>query len=277
MKEGRVKRLRRRLKRWMRRASGRTTEGGLTGAAAEAYYANGWNGLDAFTRETAWQEALRFEHDPDRAFDENGRVVYPAAGRDAFVAQKLDLLRHVCARFEPVAVDYLEFGVRGGTSLRAVSEQLKDPDTRLYGFDTFAGLPESWVTAWGRRDLASGGTGLKERGSFSVKQIPEFADPRVALVKGTFQATLGDFLASHPLERPKVVNIDSDLYSAALFVLTRLHPVLAPGDRIYFDEFYDPLNEFAAFNDFVRSHYLKDRFVLIGRAYDACAFEIVGP
>ncbi len=60
---------------------------------------------------------------------------------------------------------------------------------------------------------------------------------------------------------------------AVLFVLTRLFPVLRPGDRIYFDEFYDPLNEFAAFNDFVRSYYVKEQFVLIGRSYDACAFE----
>ena len=278
---GRVKKNLRRIRKSLRRrvrgflpARAPST---LEGAAAAAYSAAGWNGLAAFTREPAWRDALRFEREPERAFDEAGRLIPPAAGRDELVARKLDLLLHVCSPFEKEPIDYLEFGVRGGTSLAAVVGRLGHDATRFYGFDTFEGLPESWVSAWGRSDLAERKPGIKQEGTFAVARMPEFADPRVELVKGTFQATLGDFLSRRPPIRRKLVNIDSDLYSAALFVLTRLHPFLESGDRVYFDEFYDALGEFAAFNDYVRSHYVKDRFRLIGRAYDACAFEVVAP
>ena len=43
---------------------------------------------------------------------------------------------------------------------------------------------------------------------------------------------------------------------------------------IYFDEFVDDLNEFAAFNDYIRSCYLKGRFKLIARALDGFLFRL---
>ena len=39
------------------------------------------------------------------------------------------------------------------------------------------------------------------------------------------------------------------------------------------DEFFDELNEFAAFNDYVRFYYCKDNFVPVARAYDAMLFK----
>ena len=57
-----------------------------------------------------------------------------------------------------------------------------------------------------------------------------------------------------------VMNIDSDLYSSALYVLTSMHPLLRSGDYVYFDEFFDALNEFSAFNDYVRAYNSKTWF-----------------
>ena len=68
--------------------------------------------------------------------------------------------------------------------------------------------------------------------------------------------------------------MDGDTYTAALYGLTTLHPYLKSGDLVYFDEFVDELNEFAAFNDYIRSFYVRDRFKPIGRAYDGILFEV---
>ncbi len=43
-----------------------------------------------------------------------------------------------------VAIDYLEFGVFRGETLRAWSRLNSNPGSRLFGFDSFEGLPEDW-------------------------------------------------------------------------------------------------------------------------------------
>ena len=51
--------------------------------------------------------------------------------------------------------------------------------------------------------------------------------------------------------------MDADLYSSTLYVLTSIARYLKPGDIIFFDEFNVPNHEFAAFNQFVSSYYIK--------------------
>src|SRR5277367_3439257 len=41
-------------------------------------------------------------------------------------------------------VNYLEFGVYRGESMRSWLASLSRPDSRFAGFDTFTGLPERW-------------------------------------------------------------------------------------------------------------------------------------
>ena len=74
-----------------------------------------------------------------------------------------------------------------------------------------------------------------------------------------------------------VLNIDSDLYSSALYALTSMHVLLRSGDYVYFDEFFDSLNEFSAFNDYIRSYNTKSWFVPVARAYDGMLFRIEIP
>jgi hypothetical protein len=76
------------------------------------------------------------------------------------------------------------------------------------------------------------------RGHFDTGgRIPQTADSRVQFVVGTFQDTLPEFIAQFRPRNRIAVNIDCDLYSSALYCLTKLDPIAgeiiasAPGRR----------------------------------------------
>jgi hypothetical protein len=73
---------------------------------------------------------------------------------------------------------YLEFGVYRGESMGTWSRLLRNPKSKLHGFDSFEGLPETW-------DLGS------EVGHFTTKgAVPVIDDSRVTFFKGWFSETL---------------------------------------------------------------------------------------
>ena len=145
---------------------------------------------------------------------------------------------------ESAAIDYLEFGVCGGESFFWWMEKNKNPETKFFGFDTFEGLPENF--------------GPYKKGEMN-DGLPELKDQRGKFLKGLFQDTLFPFLEEYNLHngRRKVIHMDADLYSSTLYVLTSIARYLKPGDIIFFDEFNVPNHEFAAFNQFVSSYYIK--------------------
>jgi O-methyltransferase len=57
------------------------------------------------------------------------------------------------------------------------------------------------------------------------------------------------------------VHLDCDLYSSALYCLTKLDPVLPTGTILIVDEFGDVLHEFRAVNDYL-SNYRREVKVL---------------
>jgi O-methyltransferase len=144
-------------------------------------------------------------------------------------------------------IHYLEFGVAGGTSFAWWVKANQHPESRFYGFDTFEGLPENWH--------------FFKKGAFSF-DIPFMDDDRGTFIKGLFQDTLYKFLHdySRNIDNPqatRVLHLDADLYSSTLFALTSMAPYLRNGDILLFDEFNIPNHEFAAWNDFIRSYYIK--------------------
>jgi O-methyltransferase len=134
--------------------------------------------------------------------------------------------------------DYLEFGVFEGESIREVARLNPNPGVRLYGFDSFQGLPQDWNAE-------------KKKGTFDVGgRTPEVDDLRVSFVEGWFDQTLPPFLARYQPQDQLWIHIDADLYGSALCVLTYLNRHIRPGTIVVFDEVEDLMHEFKALCDF---------------------------
>ncbi len=157
-------------------------------------------------------------------------------------------------------IDYIEFGVSAGNSIRWWAGHIDQPHTRFYGFDTFEGLPEDWGT-FRKGDMDS--------------RIPQIDDERVIFFKGLFQETVPDFLSNQYIgKRRKVIHLDADLFSATLYALTSIAPHLQPGDILFFDEFNVPNHEFLAFKMFTESYYIKPKLLGAVNNFYQVAFVI---
>lgn len=138
------------------------------------------------------------------------------------------------------AIDFLEFGVYQGESIREWNLLNKHPESRFFGFDSFEGLPESWRES-------------QEKGHFSLGgALPEVEDRRTTLVKGWFDKTVPQFAKEFVPRNRLVLHLDADLYTSTLLPLVYLSPFLVPGSVLIFDEFYDRDHEFKAFCDYLK-------------------------
>lgn len=239
--------------------------GKTVGELLEAYYRHGWASFRAFYEAQDWGKVRQFEEEPENLLQGHGRLRW--GGADVGPA-KLRLLRWIGLETSRAPLTYLEFGVREGVSMAALLASQTNRASRFHGFDTFEGLPEDWVPAWGGRPIGHS----RAQGEMAAA-IPQLGDRRVTFHKGLIQDTLPGFLAKFRRRGRLFVNVDTDLYSAALYVLTTMHHFMQAGDLLYLDELHDELNEFAALNDYVRSYYMRDAFRLLARAYDGYLFE----
>jgi glycosyltransferase involved in cell wall biosynthesis len=114
---------------------------------------------------------------------------------------------------------WLEFGVFQGKSLRQLVAACGD--AKVYGFDSFKGLPEDWKPN-------------VRKGSFAVNAPPIVEGAE--LVVGMFADTLPGFVFSDPVT---LVHIDCDIGSAASTALRAVVPHLADGAFIVFDELWN--------------------------------------
>ncbi len=159
-------------------------------------------------------------------------------------------------------IDYLEFGVASGTSIKWWSSANKCENSKFYGFDTFVGLPEAWFH--------------NKQGDFNQDgNFPQIQDDRVNFIKGLYQNTLFEFLKSTTLNRKKVIHLDADLYSSTLFVLSTLHPHLKKDDVIIFDDFGYLMGEFRALEHYSSSFYQKYKVIGAVNNYGQVAIKII--
>ena len=159
-------------------------------------------------------------------------------------------------------IDLFEFGVMAGESMRTWLELFPDSSCTFYGFDTFDGIDGKWVT--------KDSTGYKLVRTFNMMSVNSFTpietgqinDNRVTFYKGLIQDTLTNTMKHINNNRPRLYHFDLDTYAGTLFSLCQIYHYLKPGDLIVFDEFWDPINEWQAWNDFNRSHMFLDRWTM---------------
>jgi predicted O-methyltransferase YrrM len=165
-----------------------------------------------------------------------------------FCEDRLTHLEYALSQRVPGPI--LEFGVYKATTTNFIARQC--PETAVYGFDSFQGLPEHWAGhRFSRENYNRGG------------RLPKVAS-NVELIVGLFQDTLPGFLQRVPGPFA-VVHVDCDLYSSANYVLTQLADRLAPGCVLVFDEFFNyhgyQLHEFKAFGEFLARTKLKPDYL----------------
>ena len=145
------------------------------------------------------------------------------------------------------AINFVEFGVWTGESLRFFINKNKNVNSRFIGLDTFEGIPEKW--------------GPYDAGSWSANgKIPDISDKRVHFVKGLFQVSWEEAqsLISKNMENEIFVNYDADIYSATLFALTKMD-IFKRSYYAIFDEFFG--HESKAFYDYLTSYLAEVEFI----------------
>lgn len=178
---------------------------------------------------------------------------------------RFEHLRSAFAK-SPEEGSILEFGVFNGSSLCEIARMAKG--RKVYGLDSFEGLPEEWVRT------KKGGS--YKAGHFRVRELPTVPE-NVELIKGFFDQTLESLKPN--LENIAFLHNDSDLYSSTIYVLETLNDLIVPGTVIVFDELCDWKNsgtyetwedhEWKALNEWVEKYDRKYKILGRGINYEA--------
>jgi predicted O-methyltransferase YrrM len=157
--------------------------------------------------------------------------------------------------------DYLEFGVYNGTSMICMYKVVQEiglDKMRLFGFDSFEGLPET---------ASKDDEGNWHPGQFSCDYeftkttltIEGVDFDRIILTKGWFSDTLNDdLIRKHNITNASVIMIDCDMYLSAKEALRFCGPLIQKEAVILFDDWYSGnrladrnLGEKRAFDEFL--------------------------
>ncbi|MFN3526964.1 MAG: class I SAM-dependent methyltransferase [Paracoccus sp. (in: a-proteobacteria)] len=156
------------------------------------------------------------------AAEDSARYIY-----DNFRTAQVFTYRHETVAYAAKAAKndgvFLEFGVDQGATINQIA-RLR-PKARVFGFDSFRGLPEDW-----------GGTSLT-RGRFDRKGALPEVPPNVELVAGWFNDSIPVWKAAHP-DPIAFCHVDCDLYSSTVTIFTELEDRFRPGTIILFDEYF---------------------------------------
>jgi len=116
----------------------------------------------------------------------------------------------------------LEFGVYKGYTISQIKKYVRE-DYKIYGFDSFEGLPEDWENT------------VCKKGVFSTNgAIPSI--PGVKFFKGLFDDTIKEYLKE--ADNISLLHVDCDLYSSTKTVLWNLNDYIKKDTIIVFDEWF---------------------------------------
>ena len=149
------------------------------------------------------------------------------------------VFEHMKLKHKPNTL-WLEFGVATGNSINYISKFTND---KVYGFDSFEGLPEKWREQF-------------DKGAFSTNgQLPQVND-NVELIKGWFNETLINFIQTKNI-KVSFIHMDADLYSSTKYIFDTLKDYIETDCVIVFDElvnyygFDGDKGELKAFYEFI--------------------------
>jgi len=155
---------------------------------------------------------------------------------------------------------HLEFGVAAGKSLRAICES--SPKGKVFGFDTFQGLPDAWRVGF-------------DRGTFAQESIPHVEG--AVLEIGLFQETLEPFLTKET-EPIAFIHLDADLYSSTKYVLDTCTSRILPGAILLFDEYFNypgwQHHEHKAFNEWAAANRVEWEYIAYAFSGEQVAVRI---
>lgn len=153
--------------------------------------------------------------------------------------------------------DYLEFGVFQGTSLNCMYQtlvELKLDDVRLFGFDSFKGLPR--IAAIDIENELQPGDYACMLESATKRLTRNGIDwRRTFLVKGWYSNVLtSDLIKGYAMKKASIIMMDCDLYSSAKKSLKFCGPLIKDQSLIFFDDWNSEIcqGERRAFENFLK-------------------------
>ena len=118
---------------------------------------------------------------------------------------------------------WLEFGVASGRTINYISSFT---EKRVFGFDSFEGLPEKWRDGF-------------EKGAFGRDGNLPQVNSNVTLIQGWFNETLPTFVDTFKKtteNKISFIHIDADLYSSTKYILDTLKDYIDTDCVVVFDE-----------------------------------------
>lgn len=188
-------------------------------------------------------------------------------GRIDHFVRREEYYMHLAKLLGQEPVDFLEFGVYRGGSLRQWLALNANPRSRFWGFDSFTGFPRDWIT------LAR----TVPQSEFDTKGcLPDIQDPRLTFVKGFFQDSVPAFLKGFSLKNRLILHLDADMYASTLYVLVKMDDYLVPGSILLFDELSTGIDEFRALRDYTEAFRRELKpIAMAGDTWEHVAFELV--
>lgn len=166
---------------------------------------------------------------------------------------------------------YMEMGVGSGKSINFIANL--NPRKKIYGFDSFEGLPHDWNT---RKDFHI------PQGSFRLNKELEYPPivNNVRLMKGLFRDTLPVFNQITLKNKPiSFIHIDCDLYESAKDVFDFLGENIVSGTILLFDEFYNyeghEKDEFKAFQEFLEKSGKEAEYIAFNQNWEQAVAKIL--